>query len=113
MLENEKRKYPVYRASENGVGTHLCDAKMALFMTSDRRDEDIDKLCVYLKKTYRAICNKCEIKEGDVVLYGQERLRVISVNSHASELCLHLESTQIIDTSSLQIPNGTGGNGNV
>ena len=107
MLENEKRKYPVYRKQGEGC-VYLCEARMALYMTSDRRDEDKDGLCVYLKKTYRAICDRCAIKEGDTVLNGNERLLVISVGGVGAELCLHLEGVEIIDTSRLEITEARG-----
>lgn len=112
MLENEKRRYPVYRKQGESL-VYLCEARMALYMSSDRRDEDKDGLCVYLKKTYRAICDHCQIKQGDTVLRGDERLLVISASEAGSELCLHLESVEIIDTARLEIEAKRGGNGDV
>lgn len=99
MLEIEKRKYPVYRKSEQASDARrICDARLALSLSSDRRDVDSSARCIYLKKTYRGICDICDIKEGDIVLVGDERLRVISVATAHPEMLLHLESVQIIDT---------------
>ena len=40
----------------------------------------------------------CDIAEGDIVSYGGEKLRVISVDKSGEEFSVHLESVQIIDT---------------
>ena len=102
MLEQEKRDYPVYRAEgENNEARLVENARLAVYMTSDRRDEDNDGLCVYLKKTYRAIGEARSIKEGDVVLLGDEKARVISITGDGIELILHLESVRVIDTGAL------------
>lgn len=102
MLELEKKEYPVYRAEgENRVATFVENARLAVYMSSDRRDEDMDGLCVYLKKTYRAIADKSGMREGDIVLLGDERARVISITRDGAESILHLESVKIIDTGAL------------
>ncbi len=104
MLEIEKKKYPVYRKSEQaGEARHVCDTRLALSLSSDRRDVDNDCRCVYLKKTYRGMCDACDIKEGDIVLIGDERVRVISVAQDGAERLLHLESVQIIDTGYMEL----------
>ena len=99
MLEIEKKKYPVYRKNdEAGEVRRVCDARIALSLSSDRRDVDNSARCVYLKKTYRGICDFCDIKEGDTVLAGDEKMLVISTAAAHPEILLHLESVQIIDT---------------
>ena len=99
MLEIEKKRLPVYRKSdEAGEVRRVCNARIAFSLSSDRRDIDNSARCVYLKKTYRGICDFCDIKEGDIVLSGDEKLRVISVATAHPEMLLHLESVQIIDT---------------
>lgn len=99
MLEIEKKKYPVYRKSEQASDARrICDVRLAFSLSSDRRDVDNDARCIYLKKTYKGICDLCDIKEGDIVLAGDERLLVISVADAHPEMLLHLESVQIIDT---------------
>jgi hypothetical protein len=99
MFEREKRHYPVYRIDRETREAHaLCLARAYIYFTTDRRDEDKDHLCVFLKKTYRALFDPCDIAEGDIVSYGGEKLRVISVDKSGEEFSVHLESVQIIDT---------------
>lgn len=99
MLEIEKKKYPVYRKSEQASDARrICDIRLAFSLSSDRRDIDSDARCIYLKKTYKGICDNCAVKEGDIILAGSERLYVISVAGAHPEMLLHLESVQIIDT---------------
>ncbi len=99
MFEREKRHYPVYRIDkETRLATGVCIARAYIYFTSDRRDEDKDHLCVYLKKTYRGLFDPCDIKEGDITSHEGERLRVISVDRTGTEYSVHLESVQIIDT---------------
>lgn len=98
MLEGEKKKYVLYRIDSSRVARAQGYINMALYFSSDRRDEDNDHLCVYLKKSYTALCDACDVREGDIIRLGEERLRVISAHGDTSELVLHLESTQILDT---------------
>lgn len=107
MLEAEKKKYPHYRISERQTAKRLGSVNMALYFTSDRRDEDNDHLCVYLKKSYEAICDKADIREGDIIkLENGERLRTLSVAPFGRELLLHLESTQILNTGAFDFEEG-------
>ena len=101
MLESEKRNYPLYRINKDRIARMVGLVRMAIYMTSDRRVEDNDHLCVYLKKSYGAVCDRCDIREADIVrLEDDERVRVISVTGDDSELLLHLESVKILDTGS-------------
>lgn len=99
MLENEKKIYPFYRkASQSPDAEYVGDIRAVLYLSSDRRDEDSDGLCVYLKKTYYAVCDAADIRTGDTVLCDGVKMLVISVAEAGYELILHLESVEIIDT---------------
>lgn len=100
MLEIEKRKYPLWRVNcEDRTASMIGKINAAIYFVSDRRDEDQDALCVYLKKTYRGICDRCEARQGDIVRLSEgEDARIISIDFVGGEGELHLESTQIIDT---------------
>lgn len=99
MLETEKREYPLYKI-DRATSTARFAQKIrgAIYFTSDRRDEDQDGLCVYIKKTYKGICDKADISKSDIIIINGERARVISVSDDTEELILHLESVDVIDT---------------
>ena len=101
MLETEKKKYPLYRIGQSRIARRVGTISVALALTSTRRDEDNDHLCVYLKKSYQGLCDGAEVHQGDIIrLENGERLRVICAATAGREMLLHLESTQIFDTGS-------------
>ncbi|MBO5374624.1 MAG: hypothetical protein J6A54_04165 [Clostridia bacterium] len=98
MLENEKKKYKVYRINAQRVCKEEGECSLAVYMTSDRRDEDEDGLCVYLKRTYYGICNIMDIRTADIIKIDGRDARVLTVSRDGNELILHLESIEVLDT---------------
>ena len=99
MLEREKRDYPYYRVDkETRVAKRMGICRLAVYMTSDRRDVDNQIGALYLKKTYYGVCDAIDIRSGDIVAIDGARARVVSVKERREEQVLHLESVEIIDT---------------
>ena len=98
MLENEKRTYKVYRINSQRVCEEIGECHLAVYLTSDRRDEDTDGLCLYLKRTYYGICDIMDIRSADIIKIDGYDARVLTVRKIDSELVLHLESVEIFDT---------------
>lgn len=104
MLENEKKKYKVYRTvAQTAEAELVCEINLAMYMTSDRRDVDNSVGCVYLKKTYYGVCDSAELRAGDIVVKDGTRARIISTQADGAEMLLHLESVEIINTGACEI----------
>ncbi len=104
MLENEKKKYKVYRVDfESRIAHMVGECRLAVYQRSDRRDVDNTIGAIFLKKTYYGICDAMDIRSGDIIMHDENKLRVISAVPCGSELTLHLESVELLDTGAYEI----------
>jgi hypothetical protein len=104
MLEVEKKKYDLYRVEfETRKGKRIGSVNLAVYQTSDRRDVDNQIGGVFLKKTYYGVCDTIDIRSGDNVNLDGAFAQVISVRPSKTELLLHLESVEYLDTGAYAI----------
>ena len=107
MQEALKKKYSLFRIirGDKGEGSlkSIGKIRVALEMSSDRRDKSDDNLCLYLKKTYKGVCDKCNVMDGDIIKIENGYLRVISVKDAITEQYLHIEEVKILDTGAFDV----------